>query len=94
MTCHSTRQPCSAAMQHHVRCRHGARTPLTHRYWQTWGATWPDCHGKAEAVRLAISAADGGPQPVSAHDKAQVSQHKGLKVYSCLHSCSMLADAC
>lgn len=51
--------------------RHGARTPLTHRYWQTWGATWPDCHGKAEAVRLAISAADGGSQPVSAHDKAQ-----------------------
>ena len=82
-TCYSARQPCSSILQQHVCCRHGARTPLTQRYWQTWGATWPDCQDKADAVRLAISAADGGPQPVSAHDKVQVSQYQGLKVYKC-----------
>ena len=90
---HSTGLPCNSTMQQHAWCRHGARTPLTQRYWQTWGATWPDCQDKADAVRLAISAADGGPQPASAHDKAQVSQHEALKVYSCLHPLQH-ADRC
>lgn len=55
--------------QPNLPCRHGARTPLTDRYWE--GATWqagPDCGQQYEAVRIAISDLRGGPQPPASHD--------------------------
>lgn len=65
----------------HVTCRapfmrrHGARTPLTDRYWD--GATWqtgPDCGQQYEAVRVAVRDIRGGLQPASPHDASQVEQ--------------------
>ena len=57
--------------------RHGARTPLTDRYWE--GATWqtgPDCGQQYEAVRIAVRDLRGGMQPASAHDASQVRQYR------------------
>ena len=57
--------------------RHGARTPLTDKFWQETGArfeTGTIC-GDVLPQRPAISirnAADGGPQPFAKHDAAQV----------------------
>lgn len=57
--------------------RHGARTPLTDKFWQETGArfeTGTIC-GDLLPQRPAISirnAADGGPQPFAKHDAAQV----------------------
>ena len=51
-------------------CRHGARSPLTKRYWA--GQTWDVCGKSFEPVAIEISSLDGGEQPKSDHDQAQV----------------------
>ena len=56
--------------------RHGARTPLTDRYWE--GATWdtgPDCGRQYEAVRIAVRGLRGEPRPLQASDAKQVGRH-------------------
>lgn len=63
--------------------RHGARTPLTDKFWQETGArfeTGTIC-GDVLPQRPAISirnAADGGPQPFAKHDAAQVHEHQSM----------------
>jgi hypothetical protein len=62
--------------------RHGARTPLTDKFWQETGARFESgtvC-GQLLPQRPAISirnAADGGPQPFAKHDAAQVMAARG-----------------
>ena len=53
--------------------RHGARTPLTAKYWE--GASWAkgrDCGQVFEAVKLDLRATDGGPAPSSKANQRQV----------------------
>jgi len=50
--------------------RHGARSPLTKRYWE--GQEWDVCGKAFEPVKLEIRSLDGGEQPISGHDQAQV----------------------
>ncbi|KAK9804090.1 hypothetical protein WJX73_005951 [Symbiochloris irregularis] len=53
--------------------RHGARTPLTPKYWD--GASWfpgKDCGQLYQAVRLDLSSADGGPVSPSTHNQRQI----------------------
>ena len=50
--------------------RHGARSPLTKRYWA--GQEWDVCGSAFEPVALEITSLDGGAQPQSDHDQAQV----------------------
>ena len=54
-------------------CRHGARSPLTLKYWD--GAQWDKdtlCGQQFSAVQLSLTAMGGGPRPDSVHDKRQV----------------------
>ena len=53
-----------------TRCRHGARSPLTKRYWA--GQEWDVCGKAFEPVAIDIKSIDGGEQPKSGHDQAQV----------------------
>eukprot|EP00884_Botryococcus_braunii_P023598 jgi/Botrbrau1/9922/Bobra.0012s0021.1 len=52
--------------------RHGARTPLTDKYWQ--GVTWEkglDCGQLENTLKLNLTDLLGGPQPFCAHDDKQ-----------------------
>lgn len=50
--------------------RHGARSPLTKRYWE--GQEWDVCGKAYEPVKLKLQNVEGGEQPLSDHDQAQV----------------------
>jgi hypothetical protein len=57
----------------HCWCRHGARTPLTDKYWQ--GVSWEkgrDCGELEQVLALKLSDPLGGPKPMCAHDDRQV----------------------
>lgn len=54
--------------------RHGARTPLTDKYWA--GAEWNVCKDKCKSVKLIIEDINGGPQPASEYDAKQVSRRR------------------
>lgn len=63
-------QRCLFLTERCVPLRHGARSPLTKRYWE--GQQWDVCGKAFEPVKLEIRSLDGGEQPVSGHDQAQV----------------------
>jgi len=65
----------------HVVFRHGARTPLTDKFWE--GQVWDCCGEPYKEARVEIHTKGGGPQPVSGKNDEQVSTvlaggcHKG-----------------
>ncbi|DBA85742.1 hypothetical protein WJX77_001343 [Trebouxia sp. C0004] len=65
----STTDPSAQLKLVQVVFRHGARSPLTKRYWE--GQEWDVCGKAFEPVKLEIRSLDGGEQPVSGHDQAQ-----------------------
>ncbi|DBB06874.1 TPA: hypothetical protein ACH3X3_009533 [Trebouxia sp. C0006] len=65
----STADPSAQLKLVQVVFRHGARSPLTKRYWD--GQEWDVCGKPFEPVKLEIRSLDGGEQPVSGHDQAQ-----------------------
>lgn len=52
--------------------RHGARTPLSKKYWPELVDAWDVCGRLYEPVGLLVIDEDGGERPVNSHDAAQV----------------------
>ena len=52
--------------------RHGARTPLSKRYWPELVDAWDVCGQEYEPVAVAITTEGGLPRPVNSHDRDQM----------------------
>jgi len=63
--------------------RHGARTPLTAKYWPALVKSWDVCGSVYDPVPLKIVAEDGSERPVNDHNQQQIATklpgncHKG-----------------
>ena len=70
--------PADELLQAHVVFRHGARTPLSPKYWPAWGPPeWDVCGSAYAAAPIEVVTERGAPRPDNPDDARQVGAGSG-----------------
>ena len=71
-------------LQAHVVFRHGARTPLSPKYWPAWSPEWDVCGSAYAAVPIDVVTEGGANRPANPDDERQVGICVCVGVFVCV----------